>query len=115
MSSNVTTETLELTFTFAENTIIKKGKFTRKVTLDGPTPTGLDGDQVEWLGEQEEGFFSEIFTDSKELEKISLAFSHMSLLINEVIPFSLEYYLGMDGGDEEEDDLSEIDGEPELE
>lgn len=66
LSSNVTKNSIDLTLVFGENPRIKKGKYTRKLILDGPMPVSIEGDKVEWISGSYEGVMPSILNDSKD-------------------------------------------------
>jgi hypothetical protein len=101
ISTNVTKDTLELKFTIAQNEWLAATTITRRFVLEDGAATKTEGDHAKWLKSRPEGIFSIILSEAKTPEELTTAFSFASEFINEIVPYSLEYFLGITEGEED--------------
>lgn len=120
IQTNVTNETLELVFTFVENPIVRAGTYTRRLVLENANPVRYVGDEIVWASKREEGtkreegLMAQLLTTTETAEGASSILEVVSEFINEIVPYSLEYFLGAIG-DEEEEEEEEMEVEDEEE
>ena len=67
------------------------------MVLDNGIAISFEGDEPKWISSEKmvDGVLaSYIFINSKEEGQLSIAFAILGNLVNEIVPYSLEYYLG---------------------
>lgn len=94
VSTNVFDDRFEITFDLAPNSILQEGIITRKFMLDNGNATKAWGDQAKWLKNVPEGIFGHLFTDSTNPEELGNLYATAGEIINEIVPYSLQFFLG---------------------
>ena len=77
-----------------------EGVFHRRLVLDNGMPVSFEGEEAKWISIEQrlEGIFvSYILSNTKTEEQLSTVFSIIGNLVNEIVPYSLEYFLGAVG------------------
>ena len=108
ISTDVTEDKLELTFDIGPNEWIKEGVISRKYFMQDGQPTKCDGDKVVWLKEKPESILSKILDGGVGKEEVMMTFPLIGELINDMVPYSLQFYLGISAEDEvDENEIEE--------
>lgn len=105
LQTNITTNEIELILTVEKNDIISEGVFHRRLVLDNGKVVSFEGDEPKWKSTETKAdgvLASYIFANTKETGQLNIAFAIVGNLVNEILPYSLEYYLG--AVDQEDDE-----------
>ena len=89
ISTNVTTDSFEITFEFSESDITTEGIFVRRLTLANGQPISFDGDVMKVKEPLNEGLFETINTNTTDPDILVTLFGMIGEIINEVVPYSL--------------------------
>lgn len=122
---------MTVTFEFSENPYFAAGTFTREMVLSNGIPVECKGDLLKWKAgkslvepkkkgkntEQPESFFK-FFTNTKAEDELDVDLIQQqgmifSEIVNDLVPWSLEYYLGLVDNEDDEDMDDEEDDEAE--
>ena len=71
------------------------GKYTRIYVVKDGIPYRTEGSKTIWLQKQPEGVLSMILRDNLKPDEVLNIFPNVGEIINEVVPYSLEYFLGV--------------------
>ncbi len=108
MQTNITTNEIELVLTIEKNDYVSEGVFNRKLVLDNGMAISFEGNEPKWISSEEKVdgvIVSYILSNSNAQGQLSIVFAIIGNLVNEIVPYSLEYYLGaVDHDDEEEEE-----------
>ncbi len=119
LQTNITTNEIELILIVEKNDFITQGTFHRKLVLDNGAALSFEGDEPQWISSEKkvDGVLaSYILANSKEEGHLTIAYAIVANIVNEIVPYSLEYYLGaIDQEDDEADEEDEEEGEEEAE
>ena len=103
ISTNVTSETIEVHFTFKENDYVPSCTIKRMLKFDNGAAIGYTGDTIApKQAFPEESLAHLVFTDAEEAKAVTDILGLINYLANELVPYSLEFYLG--GADVDEDE-----------
>ena len=114
ISTKVEANTFEVTIKLSKNPWLPEGTLTKQCTLNEEgLVAGTKGDKPEWLKEKHEGIFDILLQDSSTQVELGKTFQVMGDFINEIVPYSLQNFLGAVEEEEEDDDEEGEDEEEE--
>ena len=99
-----------------QNEWLKEGKIVRSIFLIDGQPAKAESEGVSWLKKKPEGTLASIIDGGNSQEDVITTFPFIGEIVNDLIPYSLQFYLGVDEGEDvEEVDDEESDEEEEME
>jgi hypothetical protein len=102
---------LEFTFEISASEWLKAGSITKRFILEEGIVTKCEGDNAKWLKPKPEGLLANLLSEITEPTGLNAAYGLASDLINEIVPYSIEYFLGAIETVDEEDLAEEDEGE----
>jgi hypothetical protein len=94
ITTNVTTNSLEFTFEIGSNEWLQPGTITKRFLLDDGVVSKCEGDNAQWLKPKPEGLLASLLSQITDANELHAAYGLATDLINEIVPYSLEYFLG---------------------
>ncbi len=114
ITTNVTTNSLEFTFEIGTNEWLQPGTITKRFLLEDGLVSKCEGDNAQWLKPKPEGLLASLLSQITDNNELQAAYGLATDLINEIVPYSLEYFLGAiedidddEGGEEGEEEEEE--------
>lgn len=102
---------MEIIFELGVNPWLKEGTFSRRYPMQDGQPVKVEGDKVTWLKKKPEGgVLSAILDGGQGAEELAITFPLVGEMINEMVPYSLQFFLGItDEADELDEEIDEDD------
>lgn len=94
ISTNVTATSLEFTFEIGANEWLQAGTITKRFILEDGVVSKCEGDNAQWLKPKPEGLLASLLSQITDPNDLHTAYGLATDLINEIVPYSLEYFLG---------------------
>lgn len=100
LESNITVDCIEVILAFDDSEWIKGGKYRRSIKLSAQgTPESLEGEEfslLKYISDEDKdlGLLNILGTNTNIAERVEAAFDSMTYLTNELIPYSLNFFLG---------------------
>ena len=101
ISTDVTGDKFEVIFDIGKNEWLKAGKYSRRFLLQEGQPSKVEGDKVAWLQKKPIGILAKILDGDNSVEELQHTFPLVGELINDMVPYSLQFYMGVTVEDED--------------
>lgn len=95
ITTDVTVEALQITLHFSKNEWIANSSITKRFVIENGEVSRVEGDITNWLKEKPQGLLPTLLMEhDAESKFLPSSFALVGDFINEMVPYSIEYFLG---------------------